>query len=145
MSRSEETMARIICHTGLLAADEITAVDAAALNNESVAAAPVLTTIEQVVLRLRTEERVSFRFEDFERQYVLWHRVGPAAAIVQERRDGKLRRLHLLSRGPTGEIWWEKRVAAADDGEAGLLGFLVIVPAFTEWSDRNTVFSGADC
>ena len=131
-------MARIICHTGLLDADEISAVEAVSLNNASASAAPVLTTIDDVVQRLRTDQRVSFRFEDFDQQFVLWDRVGPAAAIVHELRDGRLHRLHLLSRGPTGEVWWEKRVAAVDDKEAGLLGMLVLVPAFAEWSDRNT-------
>lgn len=140
--RDEQGETRIICHTGPLAPRNIGTLNGL---NTPLTAAPVLTSIEQVVRRLRVGAQVSFRFEEFEKQHVLWQCVGTTAAIVQEHRDGQLRRLHLLSRDATGDVIWERQVNAADDDDGALLGLLVIVPAFTEWSDLGRGSSGTDC
>jgi hypothetical protein len=100
--------------------------------------APVYDRLEQVVPHLRRHPRACFRFEGFEETVVLWQSLGPCSAVLQECRAGRLVRVHQLSRVSPTRIAWQQQ-EAGDTGEAekdfsDLLGVLVLVPCFGEWS-----------
>jgi hypothetical protein len=140
-------MFRIICHTSELDEETAIAMDAVWLAAKRAEVPAVLTSIEQVVHRLRQTQRLFFRFADFELQLVLWQQAAPRAAVVQQRQEQHLRCVHLLSWAPTGEIVWEQQQTEAGSGPADdfgdLLGMLVLVPCFAEWSDRSASPSNA--
>jgi hypothetical protein len=140
-------MYRITVNTSKIDEPTAMALKAVGLAAMSAEVPVTLTSIEQVVHRLRTTQRLFFRFTDFETQLVLWQQAGPRAAIIQQHHDRYLRCVHLMSWGPTGEIVWERQQAEVGsvpaDDYGDLLGMLVLVPCFAEWSDR-TYSSEAD-
>lgn len=131
-------MCRIICHTARL--DEHSTDDYHPFVNVKNVELPLIDSIDQLVRHLETESRYAFRCADFEGIEVHWQRVGPTAAQVYEYRREKLLRLHQLSRGPTGEVWWVKYVRNDVQSDASdLLSLILIVPAFAEWSHQARI------
>jgi hypothetical protein len=124
-------MCRIICHTARL--DE-QSIDAARLVVDVDVAEPLLVdSIEKLVKHLQAKSRFTFRCVDFDGIEVHWQRVGPAIAQVYECQRGRLLRVHLLSRGPTGEVWWIKNVMNNLPSDASdLLALTLIVPSFAK-------------
>jgi hypothetical protein len=57
--------------------------------------------------------------------------------VVQERHDGRLLRVHQLTRGPLGEVYWQERVAEGISDNNYAVADAILIPAFAIVTDSQ--------
>lgn len=86
----------------------------------------LLETIEEVADRAAASERIVFSLPQLSGTVIQWQWFTHRRALIQEReQDVGVRVIHRLSFGPTGEVWWERRVLGSEGGSAPSAAILV--------------------
>lgn len=116
---------RLVCHASALSLRVAQRMQARWANAHPM----LLESIEEVADHVAASERMVFSLPQLPGTVIQWQWFAHHRALIQEReQDGGVRVIHRLSLGPTGEVWWERRVLASEGGSAP--GAAVLVTAF---------------
>jgi hypothetical protein len=128
----EAAMLRVICIALPLDDENIRAADAIWREHDhgGRGEALVLSGIDAIVQRLRLINPLRFRIAGHGDRIIHWLKTGLVDAVVQERLNGRLLRVHQLTRGPLGEVYWQERVADGVSDNNYAMADAILIPAF---------------